>query len=183
MDASIMQDFYSCPQCNSNHNCYYKQLKRAEKTMQEIWDRLGKPSDELLRKEQECEELRTERTNLKWDLENNIQVKNHAMEEINQLKAENEELKKEINNKYSVSNFNVIFMREHIHNLKQTLTEIKEICNNNDELKGNFNLVDCDKYKYGKHNLANKILQKISEYEVEDDYLSEHWLFNNRSNE
>lgn len=47
--------------------------------------------------------------------------------------------------------------------LKKCLTEIKEICNNNDELKGDFNLVDCDKYKLGKHNLANKILQKISE--------------------
>ena len=88
--------------------------------------------------------------------------------EINaELKAENDDLKKEINNKYSVSNFNVIFMREHIHNLKQTLAEIKEICNNNDELKGDFNLVDCDKYKLGKHNLANKILQKISEVEDE----------------
>ena len=49
--------------------------------------------------------------------------------------------------------------------LKQTLAKIKEICNNNDELQGDFNLVDCDKYKLGKHNLANKILQKISEVE------------------
>ena len=50
--------------------------------------------------------------------------------------------------------------------LKQILAKIKEICNNNDELQGDFNLVDCDKYKLGKHNLANKILQKISECEV-----------------
>ena len=46
------------------------------------------------------------------------------------------------------------------------LTEIKNICENNDELQGDFNVVDCDKYKLGKHNLANKIIQKISEYEV-----------------
>ena len=52
---------------------------------------------------------------------------------------------------------------------EQTLTEIKEICNNNDELQGDFNLVDCDKYKLGKHNLANKILQKISECEANND--------------
>lgn len=52
--------------------------------------------------------------------------------------------------------------------LKQTLTEIKAICNNNDELQGDFNVVDCDKYKLGKHNLANKILQKIKEYKVEE---------------
>ena len=51
--------------------------------------------------------------------------------------------------------------------LKQTLTEIKEICNNNDELKGNFNLVDCDKYKQGKHNLAQKIIAKINKVENE----------------
>ena len=42
---------------------------------------------------QECDELRTERKNLKWDLENNIQVKNHAMEEINQLKQTLAEIK------------------------------------------------------------------------------------------
>ena len=45
------------------------------------------------------------------------------------------------------------------------LTEIKKICKNNDELQGDFNVVDCDKYKLGKHNLANKIIQKISEVE------------------
>ena len=46
------------------------------------------------------------------------------------------------------------------------LNEIKKICENNDELQGDFNVVDCDKYKLGKHNLANKIIQKISECEV-----------------
>ena len=58
-------------------------------------------------------------------------------------------------------------LEQEIQKLKQALTEIKEICNNNDELKGDFNLVDCDKYKLGKQNLANKILQKISEVENE----------------
>lgn len=47
--------------------------------------------------------------------------------------------------------------------LKELIESIKEICNNNDELKGNFNLIDCDKYKLGKHNLVVKILQKIKE--------------------
>ena len=47
--------------------------------------------------------------------------------------------------------------------------KIKEICNNNDELQGDFDVVDCDKYKLGKHNLANKILQKISESETENE--------------
>ena len=57
---------------------------------------------------------------------------------------------------------------QQLNQLKQILAKIKEICNNNDELQGDFNLVDCDKYKLGKHNLANKILQKTSECEVEN---------------
>ena len=36
MDASIMQDFYSCPQCNSNPNCYYKQLQRKEQECERL---------------------------------------------------------------------------------------------------------------------------------------------------
>ena len=52
--------------------------------------------------------------------------------------------------------------------LLKAIIEIKAICNNNDELQGDFNVVDCDKYKLGKHNLANKILQKIKEYKVEE---------------
>jgi predicted RNase H-like nuclease (RuvC/YqgF family) len=83
-------------------------------------------------------------------------------QESEKLKAENDELKKEINNKYSVSNFNVIFMREHIHNLKQTLAEIKEIaekhaprCNDN---------ANCD-YECEECHLSDlkQILRKISE--------------------
>lgn len=55
------------------------------------------------------------------------------------------------------------FQEKQINKLASALEEIREICNNNDELKGGFNLVDCDKYKLGKHNLANKILNKINE--------------------
>ena len=36
MDASIMQDFHSCPQCNSNPNCNYKQLKRKEQECKKL---------------------------------------------------------------------------------------------------------------------------------------------------
>ena len=62
--------------CKEHPKCFYKKVLK-----------------QLKRKEQECEELRTERKNLKWDLENNIQVKNHAMEEINQLKQTLAEIK------------------------------------------------------------------------------------------
>ena len=82
-------------------------------------------------------------------------------EQLDQLKAENEILKEKL----------VISSNSDKKTLKiiQTLTEIKDICNNNDELQCDFNLADCDKYKLGKHNLANKILQKISECEVNND--------------
>ena len=55
------------------------------------------------------------------------------------------------------------YQEQQINKLATCIEQIKDICNNNNELQGNFNLVDCDKYKLGKHNLANKILQKISE--------------------
>ena len=57
-------DFEEDDFCKQNPNCYYKQLKRAEKTMQEIWDRFGKTSDELLRKEQEIDQLKAENKHL-----------------------------------------------------------------------------------------------------------------------
>ena len=80
------------------------------------------------------------------------------IDELDQLKAENEHLsEKEEEAKHYLEKAEKYF---------RTLIEIKEICNNNDELQGDFNLVDCDKYKLGKHNLANKILPKISECEV-----------------
>lgn len=106
---------------------------------------------QLKRKEQECEAYKMEADEGK---------------EINaELKAENEEWK--YANDCILTTLNVI--AEGNKKLRQTLTEIKEICKNNDELKGDFNLVDCDKYKLGKHNLANRILQKISECEGNDD--------------
>ncbi len=71
-------DFNNCGHICKGTECKYKRL----------WYK-----KQLKRKEQECKELRTERKNLKWDLENNIQVKNHAMEEINQLKQTLTEIK------------------------------------------------------------------------------------------
>lgn len=109
---------------------------------------------QLKGKEQECEELRTDIKDIAnlLDLDTgeeynfgNIELEiKELKQQLDQLKAENEKL-------------------------EQTLIEIKKICENNDELQGDFNLVDCDKYKLGKHNLANKILQKISECEVENE--------------
>lgn len=103
---------------------------------------------QLKRKEQECNKLYIQ---LKADEEYHKEEENTLRKIIKNKEERNIELYKE-NNK-----------------LKQILAKIKEVCNNNDELQGDFNLVDCDKYKLGKHNLANKILQKISECEAEND--------------
>ena len=155
---------YACSEC---HNCYYKQLKRAEKTMQEIWDRLGKTSDELLRKEQECETLASQ-------LDFEVQKKECLEQECEKLKAENYCLKRKIslyenllkldftqsrNAEEVVQHANYlreqgrIVLIEENHKLKQTLTEIKEIAK---------------KVKV-YDPLAKRILQKISE--VENDIL------------
>ena len=113
--------------------------------------------------------------------------------EINQLKADNEQLEEELSviqhncnregcKYYDDDTFKVFYeckaqkalqlgansITTKYCDLLKAIIEIKAICNNNDELQGDFNVVDCDKYKLGKHNLANKILQKIKEYKVEE---------------
>lgn len=115
-------------------------------------------------KEQECEGLKEEiKTNGFGHF--NIEM----AEQLDQLKVELEQ------EKALKETYLACYKAKHediegaLFKLKQTLAEIKAICNNNDELQGDFNVVDCDKYKLGKHNLANKILQKIIECEVEND--------------
>ena len=122
--------------CKDHPNCFYKKALK-----------------QLKRKEQECEELKKEIAfGNNGTLSDKIRAKvfKELNNENNQLKVENEELKKKLQ-------------------ADNCLTDIKEICENNDELQGDFNVVDCDKYRLGKHNLAKKITQKISECEVIND--------------
>ena len=135
----------------------------------------------LKAKEQECEALQmseNEAGEIIAELEAYKDINEDFKTAWEELKAENEEFKKIINEAKSSSLDLKSFLvgeaiqeeyEQQLDQLKQTLTKIKKICENNDELQGNFNVVDCDKYKLGKHNLANKILQKISECEVEND--------------
>ena len=71
--CTIQRDVYKCL-CEENPNCHYKQLKR---------------------KEQECEKLKSDLT----DLSKIIDCKNGTIltfkEQLDQLKAENEKLKQE----------------------------------------------------------------------------------------
>ena len=101
MDATIMQDFYSCPQCSSNPNCSYKQLeqvKQENKRLLEIINaksletvdidsafEIEKLKEQLQAKEQECEELK-ENQKLKHDNGYEVGVLEKT---IYNLKAEN----------------------------------------------------------------------------------------------
>ena len=129
----------------------YKFEKHSPKAIRQIAFDLYK---QLKRKEQECETLVCQ-------LDFEVQKKECLEQECEKLKEDRERWKSNFNGKVSA----IEELLQQLDQFKQILAKIKEICNNNDELQGDFNLVDCDKYKLGKHNLANKILQKISEVE------------------
>ena len=124
-------------------NCLYKQLKR---------------------KEQECEELKKDIKDIAnlLDLDTGEEYNFSNIEmETKELKAENEELKKQLtilDDEDVVVEITVKQFEEY-KKLKQTLAEIKEIAE--------------DFYLDGEHvknkYLAQEILQKISECEVEND--------------
>ena len=145
---------------------------------------------------EELKKIINEAKNSKLDLKSFLvgeAVQNEYEQQLDQLKAENESLKDSLKMFSSTLDWALksqvglykrqidssvpddweyeevlVLVEQYIEKIKQTFTEIKEICENNDELQGDFNVVDCDKYKLGKHNLANKILQKISKCEVEE---------------
>ena len=138
--------------CNKNPNCYYKQLKR---------------------KEQECERLKAKCK--KYGEINEQETKDYA-----ELKAENEELRKNLVDKHTSRCFRLVThrefdklimetvqLRQENKKLKQTLTEIKEFFNEECIIcKENYiNITGeiCEECKY------KDILQKISECEGNDE--------------
>ena len=117
-------------------NCYYKQLKR---------------------KEQECEELKkiiNEAKNSKLDLNSFFAIEATVGEyqlELDQLKAKHKEAVNDLLSiQYKLADSNT--------NLRQTLTEIKEIAEAESYLS-----------PQSTRLLVHKILQKISECEVMDE--------------
>ena len=173
--------------------------KMGTHLMEDKPTRLEIAEQQLRAKEQECEELKkiiNEAKNSKLDLKSFLvgeAVQNEYEQQLDQLKAKNEQLKEELSviqhncnregcKYYDDDTFKVFYeckaqkalqlsansITTKYCDLLKAIIEIKAICNNNDELQGDFNVVDCDKYKLGKHNLANKILQKIKEYKVEE---------------
>ena len=159
---------------NSLEKYYLHQLDKLKQINEELQKENEKLKKQLQVKEQECEELKkivNEAKNSSLDLKSFLvgeAVQHEYEQQLDQLKAELEQ------EKALKETYLACYKAKHedidgeLFKLKQTLTKIKAICNNNDELQGDFNVVDCDKYKLGKHNLANKILQKIKEYKVEE---------------
>lgn len=120
--------------CAENPNCYYKQLKR---------------------KEQECEELKEKYLKLKEQNGSNIVQLNTVNEQLDQLKAENEELKKLLKVRIedlcdSCGASSMMPMPCKVY--EKTLTEIKEIAED-------------ESYIGFWDEQISKILQKISEVE------------------
>ena len=81
----IQRDVYKCL-CEENPNCYYKQLKRKEQECDKLYIQLK--ADEEYHKEEE----NTLRKIIKNKEERNIEL----YKENNQLKEDNEELKKQV---------------------------------------------------------------------------------------
>ena len=167
----LQDDEISCDlggECKGWGNCYYKQLKR---------------------KEQECEELKSDLT----DLSKIIDCKNGTIltfkEQLDQLKAENENLttinarllgRLEVDEKDTSLVFNLdkeLRQKEKefytaiqkVVKLKQTLAEIKEIAKQEIDSK-EFMIVQCmlNGNVDNKNKVLKQILQKISECEVEN---------------
>ena len=125
-DSSCYDAHIEYAKCKNN-NCYYKQLKR---------------------KEQECEELKDELLTTKCMVTTQGMQYGRLYEQLDQLKAENEELKNFHINLVGVKECEI----KELLKLKQTLAEIKEIA----EEKAKVN-----------DWLALEILQKINEVEDE----------------
>lgn len=145
LQDDICADSQYCKGCN----CYYKQLKR---------------------KQQECEELKSDLT----ELSKIIDCKNGTIltfkAKLNQLKKTNEELRKCYKNNSALLDFeetNTTKLVNKVMKLEQTLIEIKEIAKNMNKecFYDDFDCKDCDMKNGCTYQGKIKILQKISEVE------------------
>ena len=129
--------------CCDNPNCHFKQLKRKEQECEELKEQLIQCDDNII---VDCEYSKKDLCSF---IHRKKEVINGLEQQIDQLKAENDELKnkiKELLHDCNSCNF---------HKYKQTLTEIKEIAEKGHKEKGN--LMRTWWFK--------DIIQKISEVE------------------
>ena len=111
-----IQDSKVCPNtfCDNNPNCYYKQLKRKEQRIVEL-------NKTIKAKEQECEELKKEN----YEITEEVSIDRDLFAEIDQLKAENDELRKTVMQK--CPQCGEIYLNPIGAKLHEALIEIKEI--------------------------------------------------------
>ena len=139
--------------CNKSPNCYYKQLKRKEQECEEF-RKANDEKNELLAK-LGCPTIATAKRKVFC-----------LQEQIDKLKVENDELKRElIQYEKDVKDLNYFAIK-----LKQTLTEIKEVathCMKQDICTTCDNSEKChiEDEEIPSYDVCKLILQKISEAE------------------
>ena len=210
MDASIMQDFYLCPQCNSNPNCYYKQLKCKEQECERLKKEINgyKTIIEKIRQEvqedvtcesrecgcdsyEECIEcLKNTILNIIYEERNDFNNSEKHLEEyaellqqLDQLKAENRELKAVHSTNVALSD-ELFKYKAEIEELKHQIEDVDTLCNEKESLIDKYlqTLADIKEIVEEMKNFyeelgkceglvvvqSEQILQKISECEVGD---------------
>ena len=147
--------------CELRQNCYYKQLKAKEQECEKLQTEFKNFEEQIKLQNNFIDSLFKATNNSKWldksmlddEVSEVIEKIELDYEQLDQLKAENEELKKKLDfqkNMYECARADESDKFEEILELKQTLEEIKSLCYEQD-LNEDF--------------FANEILQKISEVE------------------
>ena len=139
---------FGCAICNDRPNCYYKQLAR---------------------KEEECEELKEDRERWKSNFNGKVSAIEELLKQFDQLKAENEELKKQVCGllpelKYIIDET----CSKHNIQAKTYHEKIIEIINNLDKYEQTLIKIKEIVHKSVIGGARQQILQKISE--VEDEH-------------
>ena len=143
-----------------------KTIHRLQEECTEKTNAIIALGEKLKAKEQECEELKSENFTFEQlikDIEKYGAIE-ELIQQLDQLKVENDELRKNLVDKHTLRCFRLVThrefdkltiekvqLRQENKKLKQTLTEIKELCQKH--------------IKAEKIVMANDILQKISEVE------------------
>lgn len=174
--------------CDFYPNCYYKQLKRKEGIInileQECTEKMEiiiALENKLTAKEQECEELKiyieSNEQQVK-EVETLVMDNDRLINELDQLKAENETYKKMLEDEdVQLALTEIRSGERHLwfnkaEELKQTLTEIKEIAEKIDDsgccAYGDYDCDNCSSLEQEAvctYKVKKLILQKISEVE------------------
>ena len=170
-DSKCTNSYIAQSNCKNVAVCYYKEYKRSEAQCEAMFITHTDLEKKYKAKERECERLKEERDTWHYQWEKRYEICeslsddiDKLCEQLDQLKVENKELKKQ----YNIYTCGVCGNKDECNKLKQTLTEIKEIA----EIAVNFckgcggedyECIDCT--NGGRAQISKEILQKISEVE------------------